>query len=218
MFKAQFVAKPRCGHALPGCFSLEAVSPVAVIVHRLCNSGARAGGVVWRAGQINAGLRFLPARFSFPHRHVNRRIYPFRCRGSRRESAVVQPWTLIWPKNMEPLFDMIARHVRVREWLASQNQSALKRIGGFVVVATIFSCLSFAILFLEYCVLNFGDSDLPPYQPDTSLEKTWDAVLFTVTIAAGLLWLCVIALFLKALLRCVAQHFPRAIRRWHWPF
>jgi hypothetical protein len=38
-------------------------------------------------------------------------------------------------------------------------------------------------------VLNFGDSDLPPIQPDTNFERALDAVWFIVTISAGLLWL-----------------------------
>jgi len=64
-----------------------------------------------------------------------------------------------------------------------------KRLSGFALVATLFSVLSFVILFLEYCVLNFGDSDLPPYQPDTPFERAFDFGWFLVTIGAGLLWL-----------------------------
>ena len=86
--------------------------------------------------------------------------------------------------------------------------SQLKRFGAFVSVATLLSLLSFAILLLEYGVLNFGDSDLPPYQPDTPFEKAFDFVWFTVTIGAALLWLFtiiyVIALLFRAVKRRVA--------------
>jgi len=50
------------------------------------------------------------------------------------------------------------------------------------------SFLSFLIFRAEYGVLNFGDSDLPPYQPDTLLEKVFNTIWFAVTIPAGLLW------------------------------
>ncbi len=39
---------------------------------------------------------------------------------------------------------------------------------------------------------NMQDSDLPPYWPDTSFEKAFDAVWFTVTVGAGLFWLCTV--------------------------
>ena len=87
------------------------------------------------------------------------------------------------------------------------GKSELKRIGAFVLVATLLSSLSFVILWLEYGVLNFGDSDLPPYQPDTLFQKAFDTIWFTVTIGAGLLWLCVIiyviTLFFRTFKRCV---------------
>ena len=86
--------------------------------------------------------------------------------------------------------------------------SHLKKLGALALFAVLLSFLSFAILFLEYGVLNFGDSDLPPYQPDTLFEKTFDAVWFTATIGAGLLWLCaiiyVIALLFRVFKRRVA--------------
>jgi hypothetical protein len=89
------------------------------------------------------------------------------------------------------------------------NWSHLKRFGALVLIAALFSFLSFFILFLEYGVLNFGDSDMPPYQPDTPFEKAFDAVWFTVTFGAGLLWLFVaiyaIALLFSAIKRRVAQ-------------
>ena len=66
---------------------------------------------------------------------------------------------------------------------------AVKRLGALVLMAALLSFLSFAILWLEYGVLNFGDSDLPPFQPDTAFEKAFDAVWFIVTIGSGLLWL-----------------------------
>ena len=48
--------------------------------------------------------------------------------------------------------------------------------------------LSFFILFLEYGVLNFGDSDLPPYQPDTWFETVGKIVWITATIGAVFFW------------------------------
>jgi uncharacterized membrane protein (DUF485 family) len=63
-----------------------------------------------------------------------------------------------------------------------------KRIGAFVLVAALLSLLSFAILFLEYGVLNFGDSDLPPYQPDTPFERSFDFIWVVVTVGAGVFW------------------------------
>jgi len=89
----------------------------------------------------------------------------------------------------------------------SHGWSQLKRCGAFLSVAPLLSLLSFAILFLEYGVLNFGDSDLPPYQPDTPFEKAFDFVWFTATIGAALLWLFAIiysiALLFKAIKRRV---------------
>ncbi len=88
------------------------------------------------------------------------------------------------------------------------SKSEPKKLVAFVLVAILLSSLSFAILRLEYGLFNFGDSDLPPYQPDAPFEKAFDAVWFTVTIGAGLLWLYiityVIALLFRAFKQCVA--------------
>jgi hypothetical protein len=96
------------------------------------------------------------------------------------------------------------------------SESVPKRIGALVLVAILLSSLSFVILWLGYSVLNFGDSDLTPYQPDTPLERAFDAVWFTVTIGAGLLWLCVIIYVIERLFRffkrCVALRIIRAPR------
>lgn len=70
------------------------------------------------------------------------------------------------------------------------GRSESKRLGMLLIAAILLSCLSFIILWLEYGVLNFGDSDLPPYQPDTLFEKSVDVIWFIVTIGAGLGWLC----------------------------
>jgi hypothetical protein len=86
------------------------------------------------------------------------------------------------------------------------NWSQLKRLGALVLVAVLLSFLSFAILFLEYGVLNFGDSDMPPYQPDTPFEKAFDAAWFTVTFGAGLFWLCVILYLIALLFRSIKRH------------
>ena len=69
---------------------------------------------------------------------------------------------------------------------------AWERFGLLILSAVAMLFLSFFILYLEYGVFNFGDSDLPPYQPDTLFEKVFDGVWFVVTFGAGLLWLCVI--------------------------
>jgi hypothetical protein len=63
-----------------------------------------------------------------------------------------------------------------------------KRFGAFVLVAVLLSLLCFVIIFLEYGVLNFGDSDLPPYQPDTTFERAFDFLWFFVTIGAAVFW------------------------------
>jgi hypothetical protein len=70
----------------------------------------------------------------------------------------------------------------------SRRSSQAARFGTFVLVATALSLLSCVILFLEYGVFNFGDSDLPPYQPDTPFERSFDFVWFAVTIGAGVFW------------------------------
>jgi hypothetical protein len=72
------------------------------------------------------------------------------------------------------------------------NWSRLKILGGSVLSAAVLSFLCFAILWVEYGVLNFGDSDLPPFQPDTLFERVVDAFWYTVTFGAGLMWLFVI--------------------------
>jgi hypothetical protein len=73
----------------------------------------------------------------------------------------------------------------------SRAWSRPKRLGAFVLVAALLSFLSFLIFSMEMA-LNFGDSDLPPYRPDTPFEKATDFALFTVLIGAALLWLFVI--------------------------
>jgi hypothetical protein len=83
--------------------------------------------------------------------------------------------------------------------------SPFKRLGGSVVLAVVLSFLCFAILELEYGVLNFGDSDLPPYQPDTLFEKVVDALWYAVTFSAGLIWLFVIVYAITLLFK----HFKR---------
>ena len=79
--------------------------------------------------------------------------------------------------------------------------SPLKRLGASVLLAAVLSFLCFAILWLEYGVLNFGDSDLPPYQPDTLFEKVVDVIWYTVTFGAGLTWLFVIVYAITLLFR-----------------
>jgi hypothetical protein len=88
----------------------------------------------------------------------------------------------------------------------SRGWPELKRFGAFVLVAVLLSLLSLLILILEYGVLNFGDSDMPPYQPDTPFEKAFDFVLFTVTMGAGLLWLVAIIYVIALLFRAIKRH------------
>jgi hypothetical protein len=76
-----------------------------------------------------------------------------------------------------------------------------KRFGTLALVAALLSLVSFAILFLEYGVLNFGDSDLPPYQPDTPFERSFDFVWFVVTGGAGVFWSGIILYALVSLSR-----------------
>ena len=94
----------------------------------------------------------------------------------------------------------------VRRNQVFHNWSQLRRLGAFVLVAALLSFLSFAILFLEYGILNFGDTDLPPFQPNTPLERAFDALWFTVTFGAGLLWLCVIVYAIALLARALKRH------------
>jgi hypothetical protein len=89
--------------------------------------------------------------------------------------------------------------------LFPNNKSEFRIAGGLALVALLLTFLSFGILCLEYTVLNFGDSDLPPYQPDTPFEKGWDAVWFTVTIGAGLLWSCAIVYGIALLFRIIKR-------------
>jgi hypothetical protein len=70
----------------------------------------------------------------------------------------------------------------------SRGRSRVAKFGAFALVATVLSVLSFAIFSLEFGVLNFGDSDMPPYQPDTPFERTFDFVWFVVTIGAAVVW------------------------------
>ena len=72
------------------------------------------------------------------------------------------------------------------------NKSGFWVAGILAFVALHLTLLSVGIFVLEYTVGNFGDSDLPPYQPDTPFERHCDAVWNTVTTGAELLWLCVI--------------------------
>jgi|GEM_PF-5540133 len=70
----------------------------------------------------------------------------------------------------------------------SRDLRSLPRLGRFIIVAVLVSLSSFFVFFLEYGVFNFGDSDLPPYQPDTPFERTFDFLWFTLTIGAGVAW------------------------------
>ena len=79
------------------------------------------------------------------------------------------------------------------------STSEKKRFGVLLFASFLLSCLSFVILFLEYGVLNFGDSDLPPYQPDTHFQRACDTVWFTVMVGAVVGWICFI-IYVSALL------------------
>ena len=70
----------------------------------------------------------------------------------------------------------------------SRGWSPVARFGTFVLVGVLLSVLCFVIVFLEYGVLNFGDSDLPPYQPDTPFERAFDFFWVVVTVGAGVFW------------------------------
>ena len=87
----------------------------------------------------------------------------------------------------------------------SKNVAEFRRAGIFGIIALVLTFSAFGIFIAEYTVLNFGDSDLPPYWPDTPFEKTVDVILYTVAIAAGIIWLYVIGLFIRAWKRRVAS-------------
>lgn len=88
------------------------------------------------------------------------------------------------------------------------NWSLWKKFGAFVLLAALFSFLTFAFLFLAFGVFQFGDNDLPPYPRDTPFERAFFLVWFSIMIGAGVLWLFVliyaIALLSKAIKRCLA--------------
>jgi formate hydrogenlyase subunit 3/multisubunit Na+/H+ antiporter MnhD subunit len=86
--------------------------------------------------------------------------------------------------------------------LFSRGSSQAARFGAFILVATALSLLSCVILFLEYGAFNFGDSDLPPYQPDTPFERWFDFVWFAVTMGAGVFWSGGIFYAVELLSRC----------------
>jgi hypothetical protein len=94
--------------------------------------------------------------------------------------------------------------------LSSDNKPEISKaeiltVIALVLLGLVLAILSFTILVMEYTVLNFGDSDLPPYQPDTPLEKHWDAVWYTVTYGAGLLWLSVFIYGIAILFRVIRR-------------
>ena len=74
----------------------------------------------------------------------------------------------------------------------SRGRAPIASFGAFVLVAVLLSLSCFTITFLEYGVLNFGDSSLPPYQPDTPFERAFDFIFVVVTIGAGVFWAGVI--------------------------
>ena len=86
----------------------------------------------------------------------------------------------------------------------SNNPAGFRRVGFFGLIGLALTVLAFGIFIAEYTVLNFGDSDLPPYQPDTFFEKAVDAILYTLAIAAGIIWFYVVSLFIRAYKRRVA--------------
>ena len=57
-----------------------------------------------------------------------------------------------------------------------RNWPPLKKLGVSALLTAVLSFLFFGILWLEYGVLNFGDSDLPPYQPNTLFQNVVDAI------------------------------------------
>ncbi len=80
------------------------------------------------------------------------------------------------------------------------NDAGFARI--FLIAIGLTFC-SFVILSLEYGVFNFGDSDLPPSQPDTPFEISCDTVWFAATAGAALYWLYATALAFRAVFRLV---------------
>ncbi len=85
------------------------------------------------------------------------------------------------------------------------STSEKKKFGVLLFASFVLPCLSFVILFLEYGVLNFGDSDFPPYQPDTLFERAFNIAWFAVTVGAGLAWLCFIIYVSVLLFRAIKR-------------
>ena len=83
--------------------------------------------------------------------------------------------------------------------------SPLKKLGVLAFVTGLLALLCVAISLLEYTVLNFGDSDLPPYQPDTPLERACDEIWFSVTYGAGVLSVWTIAYFIMLLFQAIKK-------------
>ncbi len=80
-------------------------------------------------------------------------------------------------------------------------------------MALFLTFLSIVIIILEYTIGNFGDSDMPPYQPDTPFEKHWDEVWYAVTIGAAGLWLGVIVVIIYAFIYAITLFFRAWKRR-----
>jgi hypothetical protein len=65
---------------------------------------------------------------------------------------------------MEPVLDQTPKHKMAKRFL----------LVGFCAAIDVW-VVFFFFPWLEWGVFNFGDSDLPPYQPDTIFEKMCDA-------------------------------------------
>ena len=92
--------------------------------------------------------------------------------------------------NTAGLILVVLGDIGLMAYLASVSRGLTPeaKFGTFVVVAVLLSLLCLIIMSLEYGVFNFGDYDLPPYQPDTPFERGFDFVWLVVTIGAGVLW------------------------------
>jgi magnesium-transporting ATPase (P-type) len=83
--------------------------------------------------------------------------------------------------------------------------AAWKTFGLLILSAVVLSLLSYFMLYLRYGVFDWGDSDFPPYQPETLIEKAFEAICFFVLFGAGLLWLFVISYVIALLFRAIKR-------------
>ena len=125
----------------------------------------------------------------------------WRCQRRGRNGSALALWLLfIWSL---PLLGSLACLYFNRR--LEPAGSPLKKLRVLAFVTGLLALLCVAISLLEYTVLNFGDSDLPPYQPDTPLERACDEVWFSVSCGAAVLSVWTIAYFIMLLFQAIKK-------------